>query len=1423
VTHPEHTAKQKPFTEANRFAALRAFLRGQGSSAPSTRALSSIPAEAAEGAQGGAGKGRSEGVCSAHDRMSTRACAALCGALAFLAFTALAPSAASADQTRLLVNHFGTLNNPTAIAIDQTSGDVYVADTANHRIEKFDSAGNLLLAFGADVGGPGIDTCTSACQPGTAGSEPGAFEGTFEGFNSHETESRLFLAVDNDAASPSFHDVYVGDPGDNLVSKFDSAGNLISTWGNNGLGGTANGQLAGNGSETFRELDGIAFSASGTLDVFAISEAEQGEAIPFGHVFEFEADGTFISAVALAELSGGLFPRGLAVDATGNFLKVNANGSVEKISPAGADLGTVTVGFHTAALSIEPASGDLYVVTLDEKLDHYAFNGAGEVEEPGGSPCPITPTSHGCAPTDSVALPFAPTGIDVSSASGDAYLSDPAANRVDVYEEATIPHAATEAATEVGAHEATLNGTVNPAGIQVTECFFQWGTEAGVYGHTAQCEPEAAAIAPNEADHPVEAKITGLKAGTAYHFRLIAANAKDAGAVPNPGADKTLNTSPPPSIDEALATEITATSATLTTKVNPHGFATSCQIEWGATAEPGNPALPYEHAEPCQPEALGSGTADVPASLHLESLSAGTSYHWRVIATNANEPAQSSEHTFVYLVPHTEGPCPSNEALRAESNSLFLPDCRAYEQVTPTRKNGALIGNISFVGIQPDLAANGERVIAGSIQCFAGATSCNAQHGDGVGSPYSFARTAGGWQTTPLAPPATQFAPATTWAYGADSGAALFSMSTPPQGEDDFYLRRPSDGSFLDIGPNTPPEQGAQGPKGGGPGGGKWAITADLSHFVWPTPARWPFDATAGEGAASVYEYAGAANQPLLVGVGGPNDGPGSTDLISACGTELGVNSNSNQPGQLSADGRIVFFTAGACATGSGANAGVPVPAATLYARVEGELPTAHTVLISAPSPSECGSGGAPDEIACRAAAAKPADARFEGASADGTLAYFTSTQQLTDDASEDSAGGDSAYQGSGCSTTTGPGGCNLYLYDSAQPAGHHLTAVSAAAAPGAEPRVQGVIALSPDGSHVYFVAQGVLAANPGANGEEAMAGADNLYVYQRDAAHPAGQLAFIAALPASDSREWNVNPGLPANVTPDGRFLLFVSHGALTPDETSRSGAKQVFRYDATEEELDRVSIGARGFNDNGNRSTATPCNLANDCSEDATIVPGNTGFASRTNPSISNDGSRAFFTSPLALTPGALDDQPIGAEEGAPIYAQNVYEWQADGTEVDGRITCEEASGCVSLISDGRDTSLNRGTSITCTPGGGTPSSTCLLGADASGENVFFTTTSQLVPSDTDTALDYYDARINGGFAKPAAPQICLTADACHGQGTEAGPQPSPATPGFNGPGNLHETKCKKGFVKKRGKCVKKQVRKHRHKKRHHSSGRG
>jgi tripartite motif-containing protein 71 len=88
----------------------------------------------------------------------------------------------------------GELREPFGIAVDARSGDVYVVDTNNWRIEKFMPDGRFLLAWGWGVANGrsrAPQTCTSRCFAGIQG--PGAGQFQFpEG-----------VAVDNDPSSSS--------------------------------------------------------------------------------------------------------------------------------------------------------------------------------------------------------------------------------------------------------------------------------------------------------------------------------------------------------------------------------------------------------------------------------------------------------------------------------------------------------------------------------------------------------------------------------------------------------------------------------------------------------------------------------------------------------------------------------------------------------------------------------------------------------------------------------------------------------------------------------------------------------------------------------------------------------------------------------------------------------------------------------------------------------------------------------------------------------------------------------------------------------------------------------------------------------------------------------------------------------------------
>ncbi len=670
--------------------------------------------------------------------------------------------------------------------------------------------------------------------------------------------------------------------------------------------------------------------------------------------------------------------------------------------------------------------------------------------------------------------------------------------------------------------------------------------------------------------------------------------------------------------------------------------------------------------------------------------------------------------------------CP-NEVVRGKLHSTALPDCRAYELVTPIAKNGWHVE-------VPYLA--GTHLLATSLGGFAGSRQAAPT------SFYDIERSPPGWMSSPFVEPFgyTNAAFENLEAASHDLGSGIFdyknSSASDPR-ERSFYMRNLPDGSPVEVGPLISPMALASNPVNREASASEPSVSGNLARLVYAIEGPgslgggsinylWPGDTTVedpGEQAfVSLYEYAGTGNSmPTLVGVDS-ND-----HQISQCGTSLGFPfrarftrfADDEVYNAISADGSRVFFTtAAACALGTGP------PVNELFARISRE----ETIPISEPSyPLAQGSGLGPEECSLTCEAAKPSEGIFQGASEDGSKVFFLSGQPLLNSDNDTELDLYMAeIEGVGKSTKL-----------------VRLVQISHDPTSGEAAEVQGVARVSEDGSHVYYVAKGRLTSKPRGGGclaslsstelieEEATKEgscrpkkeANNLYVYDRETK----QTAFIGTLSAADAEDWMREDNRPVDATPDGAFLVFTSSALLTPDDTS--SVPQVFEYSAQTETLVRVSAGQSGFNDDGNTAVY----------EASISYP---RYRNRLNPapqptSVSDDGAYVVFQSADNLTPQAASGY------------NNVYEYHA---------------GQVSLISDGQDRTVNAEGF----------SNVSLVGVDASGEDIVFMTADQLVPQDGDTQVDVYDARINGGLTPSASAPTC-EGDGCQGMLTLP---PSPST---------------------------------------------
>ncbi len=675
-----------------------------------------------------------------------------------------------------------------------------------------------------------------------------------------------------------------------------------------------------------------------------------------------------------------------------------------------------------------------------------------------------------------------------------------------------------------------------------------------------------------------------------------------------------------------------------------------------------------------------------------------------------------------------------NQQLRLEDHSAELPDCRAFELISPPYKDG-------YSPFLTNVSPNGERVLYNSIGAFAGAKG--NQNVDGT--IYVGSRTSSGWITKAISPAASTF----SYAQWEDSSVALdrtlWAAHTTSQSvnANDLYVREPN-GSFVRVGPELPPsaEKAPPAPFQTIHGGQLEysGASSDLSRvFFTIEPGEigeesiaWLGDTTLLETSSnSLYEYSGVGNQePKLVAVRnkGRLQNNLEAEMITQCGVELGGGLFASSYNAISSSGSTVYFTArpGECTNETEEGHGPVVK--ELYARVN----ESETVDISEPSPEDCEK--------CETSSRE--QAFFQGASEDGSKAYFLSRQE---------------------GLLPGAEAMNLYEYDMNGPAHNKLVRVSGEVQ---EPRVQGVARVSEDGSHVYFVAQGVLSGNKNINGEEATEGSDNLYVFDSITR----TTTFVAVLSPEDHADWNRIDGRPVEATPDGDFLVFPSRSHLTADDHSGASVAQLFEYNDQTGELARISIGQKG-------SYLCP---SNEKLEEGFNCDGNTeneiyapegGFPSFTNHDfapqagnslrVSKDGMRIVFLSYDALAP-----QATNSLSGTLCRDAYEYRWspQAGGM----------SEGNLALVSDGHDVTVSRGECGT----------QALM--DPDGKNVLIESTDQLVSQDVDTQRDLYDARENGGFPSAALLPGCL-GSTCHGA-LSAPPQlPSPTSNTQVGGGNV------------------------------------
>lgn len=416
------------------------------------------------------------------------------------------------------------------------------------------------------------------------------------------------------------------------------------------------------------------------------------------------------------------------------------------------------------------------------------------------------------------------------------------------------------------------------------------------------------------------------------------------------------------------------------------------------------------------------------------------------------------------------------------------------------------------------------------------------------------------------------------------------------------------------------------------------------------------------------------------------------------------------------------------------------------------------------------------------------ASASFQDANVDDSRVFFTDTEKLIRESQASEGKPDLYVYEANPDTDSNPG----VLGDVTLPV--HV---------GESADVMGVIpGASEDGSLVYLVAGGVLTTAVNERGETAQSGEPNLYMMSRSEA--GGKVMwnaeFITTLSGEDSPDWGQGVSklaqLTAYVSANGQWLTFVSDRSLTGydnhDAASGEPDEEVYLYDAT---------GAgRLVCASCNPSGARPQGV-----ERTSIVRGS--------PLV--DVQKIWVGRWLAGTISAWSGDELGVGTYPPRYLSNdgrlffdsndalvpqdvnntwdVYEYEPPGVggcSMSAPTYSPAQLGCIGLISSGTS-----------------PEESVFLDASEGGNDAFFLTAAKLVSQDTDDGYDVYDAHVCGvGWECPApvattGGTTCEAVGSCKAPGAPGPASSSPSSSTYEGAGNLKPVRKAKPQAKKKG----------------------